>query len=405
MKKLFYAFPILWIFIPILFYSCSEEPIPYELSEGDVISFRIDPDLTSYFRSYQTAPEMGGLSELYYGQRDGFSEIYSLVEVYPISAPFFLDTTYSSDSTSYYFVDSIESVTFSLTLENASDSLSSPELVYFSGDGDTTIFLENESSFYTVDSTLEKIGFDSPISSTDTLENIHFLFDVTSLFNNYMLDTTRLSSYTFKINGDGETDSLVAFTNPKLEVHYSINNVIPDDAGDSTWIDTVTFTFTAKYELTIVDPGIWAEDTTFSIGRAKGVKSILRFNLDTLSMLPDNIIFKDADLYLKCDTTINSFKVFAYPLKDSISINDIDLFSVEQMDTTALEFIGATSSTVDSLLILNVRDFVNYIYLNQLNHYELQLSSSTGNDPFSTLTFINSGPFKPYIIMRYVATN
>ena len=405
MKKLFYAFPILWIFIPILFFSCSEEPIPYELSEGDVISFRIDPDLTSYFRSYQTAPEMGGLSELYYGQRDGFSEIYSLVEVYPISAPFFLDTTYSSDSTSYYFVDSIESVTFSLTLENAGDSLFSPELVYFSGDGDTTIFLENESSFYTVNSTLDTIGFDSPISSTDTLENVHFLFDVDSLFNNYMLDTTRLSSYTFKINGDGEINSLVAFTNPRLEVHYLINNVIPDDVGDSTWIDTVTFTFTAKYELTIVDPGIWAEDTTFSIGRAKGVKSILRFNLDTLSMLPDNIIFKDADLYLKCDTTINSFKVFAYPLKDSISINDIDLFSVEQMDTTVLEFIGATFSTVDSLLILNVRDFVNYIYLNQLTHYELQLSSSTGNDPFSTLTFINSEPFKPYIIMRYVATN
>ena len=393
----------MWIFIPILFFSCSEEPIPYELSEGDVISFRIDPDSTSYFCSYQTAPEMGGLSELYYGQRDGFAEIYSLVEVYPVSTPFFLDTTYSSDSTSYYFVDSIESVTFSLTLVDSSNSQYHPVLSYFSDDGDTTIFLENESSFYTIDSTLEKIGFDSPISSTDTLGNVHFSFGATSLFNDYMLDTTRLNSYTFKISGDGETDSLVTFTNPKLEVHYSINNVILDDAGDTTWIDTVTFT--AKYELTIVDPGIWAEDTTFSIGRAKGVKSILRFNLDTLSMLPDNIIFKDADLYLKCDTTINSFKVFAYPLKDSISINDIDLFSVEQMDTTALEFIGATSSTVDSLLILNVRDFVNYIYLNQLTHYELQLSSSTGNDPFSTLTFINAGPFKPYIIMRYVATN
>jgi hypothetical protein len=179
---------------------------------------------------------------------------------------------------------------------------------------------------------------------------------------------------------------------------------IPDSTWDSTWVDTATYT--ARYKLIIVNPGEWEEgESTFSIGRAKGLKSILRFNLDTLSMLPDNIIFKDADLYLKCDTTINSFKVFAYPLKDSISINDIDLFSVEQMDTTALEFIGATSSTVDSLLILNVRDFVNYIYLNQLTHYELQLSSSTGNDPFSTLTFINAGPFKPYIIMRYVATN
>ena len=404
MKKLFYAFPILWIFIPILFFSCSEEPIPYELSEGDVISFRIDPDSTSYFRSYQTAPEMGGLSELYYGQRDGFSEIYSLVEVYPVSAPFFLDTTYSSDSTSYYFVDSIESVTFSLTLENAGDSLSSPELVYFSGDGDTTIFLENESSFYTIDQTLEKIEFDSPISYTDTLENVHFSFDATSLFNNYMLDTTRLNSYTFKISGDGETDSLVTFTNPRLEVQFSRTMEIPDSTWDSTWVDTATYT--ARYKLIIVNPDEWEEgESTFSIGRAKGLKSILRFNLDTLSMLPDNIIFKDADLYLKCETTINSFKVFAYPLKDSISINDFDLFSVEQMDTTALEFIGATSSTADSLLILNIRDFVNYIYLNQLTRYELQLSSSMGNDPFSILTFINAGPFKPYIIMRYVATN
>jgi len=404
MKKLFYAFPILWIFIPILFFSCSEEPIPYELSEGDVISFRIDPDPTSYFRSYQTAPEMGGLSELYYGQRDGFSEIYSLVEVYPVSAPFFLDTTYSSDSTSYYFVDSIESVTFSLTLENAGDSLSSPELVYYSGDGDTTIFLENESSFYTIDQTLEKIELDSPISYTDTLENVHFSFDATSLFNDYMLNTTRLNSYTFKISGDGETDSLVTFTNPRLEVQFSRTMEIPDSTWDSTWVDTATYT--ARYKLIIVNPGEWEEgESTFSIGRAKGLKSILRFNLDTLSMLPDNIIFKDADLYLKCETTINSFKVFAYPLKDSISINDFDLFSVEQMDTTALEFIGATSSTADSLLILNIRDFVNYIYLNQLTRYELQLSSSMGNDPFSTLTFINAGPFKPYLIMRYVATN
>ncbi len=404
MKKLFYAFPILWIFIPILFFSCSEEPIPYELSEGDVISFRIDPDSTSYFRSYQTAPEMGGLSELYYGKRDGFSEIYSLVEVYPVSAPFFLDTTYSSDSTSYNFVDSIKSVTFSLTLVDSSNSQYHPVLSYFSGDVDTTIFLENESSFYAIDPTLEKIELDSSISYTDTLENVHFSFDATSLFNDYMLETTRLNSYTFKIGGDGETDSLVAFTNPKLEVQFSRTMGIPDSTWDSTWVDTATYT--ARYKLIIVNPGEWEEgESTFSIGRAKGLKSILRFNLDTLSMLPDNIIFKDADLYLKCDTTINSFKVFAYPFKDSISINDIDLFSVEQMDTTALEFIGATSSTVDSLLILNVRDFVNYIYLNQLTHYELQLSSSTGNDPFSTLTFINAGPFKPYIIMRYVATN
>ena len=203
MKKPFYAFPILWIFIPILFFSCSEEPIPYELSEGDVISFRIDPDSTSYFRSYQTAPEMGGLSELYYGQRDGFSEIYSLVEVYPVSTPFFLDTTYSSDSTSYYFVDSIESVTFSLTLEEAGDSLYPPNLFYYSGDGATN-FNQDVYSFVIIDSTMELA--DQAISFVDTLENVHFSLDIDSLFNNYMLDTTRLNSYTIKISGNGETD-------------------------------------------------------------------------------------------------------------------------------------------------------------------------------------------------------
>ena len=409
MKKLFYAFPILWIFIPILFFSCSEEPIPYELSEGDVISFRIDPDPTSFFRSYQTAPEMGGLPELYYGQRDGFSEIYTLVEVYPVSTPFFLDTTYSSDSTSYNFVDSIKSVTFSLTLENADDSLSFPELFYYSGDGDTTIFLENESSFYTVGSTLEKIELDSLISFTDTLENVHFSFDATSLFNNYMLDITRLNSYTFKISGDGETDSLVAFTNPKLEVQFSRTMEIPDSTWDSTWVDTATYT--ARYKLIIVNPGEWEEgdSTTFSIGRAKGLKSILRFNLDTLSMLPDNIIFKDADLYLKCENTVtkSSFKVLAYPLNDSLDDNQ---FSKETRDSTNVnDLIGNTSAIIDTLdgfLVLNVRNYLNYIYLEQLPQYGLQLSSSIDNDdPFSIVTFINDNTFKPYILMRYVATN
>lgn len=113
---------ILGICASFLYLSCSEEPIRYELEIGEIESFRLDADSLSYFRTYQSSPEMGGLSKLYYGQTIEYPEIYSLVEVNPVNVPFFLDTTFFIDTTStphdtisYQFVNSIESVSFSLT--------------------------------------------------------------------------------------------------------------------------------------------------------------------------------------------------------------------------------------------------------------------------------------------------
>jgi len=287
---------------------------------------------------------MGGVSELYYGSQEGYSDIYSLVEITPVEAEFFLDTLYSADSLTMS-VFSIDTVYFTLGLVSQEDTITPPELFYYSSDADTNIFSQSESSFFSIDNSLQTTSSGFVTIVTDTLENSSFQFDVTEIFQEFILDTNRLNSFTFKIIGDEMMESMVAFNAPNMEVHYFRIS----ENTDSTWTDTLTTAFSTIEKLTIVNPGDWVENEgRFSIGRAKGLKSILKFNLDTLDTFSDSIVFKDADLYLQRDGDEfenAGYKVLSYPLKDSV---DMNLFSAEVMDTTNLEFIGAISALTDT---------------------------------------------------------
>ncbi|MBC8216497.1 MAG: hypothetical protein H8E64_08320 [Candidatus Marinimicrobia bacterium] len=407
MKHTHFINHFLWLATLSIFIGCTREPEPSpdDSIVGTIMSFRLDPDSTSYFRSYRSSPEMGGVSELFYGSQEGYSDIYSLVEITPVEADFFLDTLYSADSL-IMSVFSINAVYFTLNLVTSEDTITPPELFYFSSDGDTNLFSQEESSFFTfnIDGNLQTTSSGAVTIVTDTLDNSSFQFDVTDIFQEFILDTNRLNSFTYKIIGGERMDSLVAFNAPKMDVHYFRIS----ENTDSTWTDTLTTTFSTIEKLTIVNPGDWVENEgRFSIGRAKGLKSILKFNLDTLNTFSDSIVFKDADLYLQRDGDEfenAGYKVLSYPLRDSV---DMNLFSVEVMDTTSLEFIGASSAftdTTDNYVILNLRNFIAYLHLGQLSRYELQLSSSAENNPFITQTFINDDTFHPYIKVRYVVT-
>lgn len=407
MKHTHFINHFLWLATLSIFIGCTREPEPSpdDSIVGTIMSFRLDSDSTSYFRSYRSSPEMGGVSELFYGSQEGYSDIYSLVEITPVEADFFLDTLYSADSL-IMSVFSIDAVYFTLNLVTSEDTITPPELFYFSSDGDTNLFSQEESSFFTfnIDGNLQTTSSGAVTIVTDTLDNSSFQFDVTEIFQEFILDTNRLNSFTYKIIGGEMMDSLVAFNAPKMDVHYFRIS----ENTDSTWTDTLTTTFSTIEKLTIVNPGDWVENEgRFSIGRAKGLKSILKFNLDTLNTFSDSIVFKDADLYLQRDGDEfenAGYKVLSYPLRDSV---DMNLFSVEVMDTTSLEFIGASSAftdTTDNYVILNLRNFIAYLHLGQLSRYELQLSSSAENNPFITQTFINDDTFHPYIKVRYVVT-
>ncbi len=407
MKHTHFINHFLWLATLSIFIGCTREPEPSpdDSIVGTIMSFRLDSDSTSYFRSYRSSPEMGGVSELFYGSQEGYSDIYSLVEITPVEADFFLDTLYSADSL-IMSVFSIDAVYFTLNLVTSEDTITPPELFYFSSDGDTNLFSQEESSFFTfnIDGNLQTTSSGAVTIVTDTLDNSSFQFDVTEIFQEFILDTNRLNSFTYKIIGGEMMDSLVAFNAPKMDVHYFRIS----ENTDSTWTDTLTTTFSTIEKLTIVNPGDWVENEgRFSIGRAKGLKSILKFNLDTLNTFSDSIVFKDADLYLQRDGDEfenAGYKVLSYPLRDSV---DMNLFSVEVMDTTSLEFIGASSAftdTTDNYVILNLRNFIAYLHLGQLSRYELQLSSSAENNSFITQTFINDDTFHPYIKVRYVVT-
>ena len=164
---------ILGISVSFLYLSCSEEPIRYELEIGEIESFRLDADYLSYFRSYQSSPEMG-LSNLYYGKQSGYSDIYSLIELNEISPSFFLETTWTSDSSGYNVL--IDSIFFSIQVDTFTFS---PRLFYFSGNGDTSIFSQDSSSYYTIDSNLEV----SEVGGLPDTVNSFYQFSILSFFS------------------------------------------------------------------------------------------------------------------------------------------------------------------------------------------------------------------------------
>ncbi len=399
---------ILLVVFIIILAGCIKDPEPFPSDDihGEINSIRIDPDATSYFQSFRSAPEMGSVNKLFYGNYEGYSDIYSLLEFYSVESSFFLDTLYSVDSSRYSWMY-VDHVDLFLSLYNAADTLTPPFVYYYSTDGDTNFFSQSESSYFTVDPSLSvtetgEIGVES-----DTLGNASFKIDVTNIFNEFILDSLRLNSNTFKIVSSIDQDSVVGFYPSKMEVSYY--RTTEDINLDSTWIDTLTTAFATKQKLTVVNPLDWEETGgRFTIGRAKGVKSILSFNLDTLLTLSNSTVIKDADLILQSDQNqqlIPGFKVLAYPLADSV---DFDVYNIEVMDTTKLEFLGAQTTVQDSTdhyLTFKMRNFASYLQMGHLNRYQLQLSSSAENNPFIIYSFINDGSFHPYLKVRYVVTD
>ena len=394
----------MWIMVLSTFVGCTRDPESFPIEQyGEIVSIRIDPDTTSFFRSYRSAPEMGGVKKLYYGNQEGYSDIYALVELSSVEPTFFLDTLYNSDSSQYSLMD-VDNVALIFSLHAAEVTLYPPNVYYFSSDGDTNLFSQTESSYFTVNPNLVLTASGNVTDEIDTLDNASFKFDITDIFEEYILDTLRLNSNTFKIIGNESIDHLIPFGSPIMEVHYFRTNV----NSDSTWMDTITTTFTTKKKLTIVNPTLWEEGVDrFTVGRAKGIKSLLRFNLDTLHTLSDSILIKDADLYLQVDNDeelTQGYSLLIYPLKDSVDINN---FTVEERDTTQLELAGSQSTTLDTtdhFVRVNLRNYLSYIQFGHLERFDLQLTSSPDNDPFIIHSFINDESFHPYLKVRYVVT-
>ena len=83
------------------------------------------------------------------------------------------------------------------------------------------------------------------------------------------------------------------------------------------------------------------------------------------------------------------------------------MFDLETKDSTKIEqAFGITSYSLtssESIAVFNVRDYLNYIYLDQLENLGVQLSSSLVNDPFKVVTFTSES--NPCILIRYVRSN
>jgi len=417
MKKLFYAFPILWIFIPILFFSCSEEPIPYDLSETPLY---LD-SLTLYNKvsgfTYQVPPEMWNLDKLYLGDDRGFKNEFILLQISSLSM---------SDGTplSSLLADTVTIDSAFLILTFTEDSIpeSNPEFQLSFFTNVDSIFDEYDSNYnnFSIDNYVsEQIGDDTYLSQaepdSDEVITPSLIFDVTNS-REIIADTASSRSFFIKLVDD-YYESLLAFnsretnTGPRLSVYY--RKFIPSESDDK---DTLTLgnIFYAVKDVSIVEPPDsidYAND--LYVGRAYGLKSILNINLDTLQSLPAQTVFRsESYLNLPYDTTLIADKITveAYLLADTVDplgsqIYDEDPYSIH-LDYDYL--LGTTSWNQDEgLFSINIQPLLQYVHFGELENLGIKLYSDRNNDPFKTVNFSNFNSENdsinnPYISIQYV---
>jgi len=415
MKNLFYLFPYLWIFSSILFFSCSEEPIPYDLSDAPLhVDSLILYNKVSGF-TYQVPPEMGNLDKLYLGNDGGFINEFILLQI--------SSSSYGT-SLSSLLADTVTIDSAFLELIFSNDSIPNPEPPPFQ----LSFFTKNDSIFHENDShngnfSLEVL--DSVLINTSSLTEAEpdsteeitptLIFDVTDSMR-VIADT--LNSHTFLISLVDEYNGLIAFNsresnaNPKLSVYY--RKFIPSEGEDKDTLILGNTFYTVKDVSIIIPP-----DTTLDyvsnlyVGRALGLKSILSINLDTLQFLPAQTIFRTKSyLNLPYDITLIADKITikAFPLADTVDSAGYVFFSEGDpySEHSDYDYLLETSwNTNDGFITINIQTLLQYVHFGELNNLGIKLYSSLDNDPFKTIHFSNFNneinPLEnPFISIQYV---
>ncbi len=397
--------------------SCMEEPLKVDLDNTNLnLESQELYDITG--QTYQIPPIIGSKTKLYLGEEDGFeykamlfSASYISSESYYSTISSFLDTSITIDSAFF-------------TIGMSKDTLVDPisfSMYYFPYQADS-IF--NESKTHYLNFTDSEIASGVLVSSTieesyavdSTTTKFRLRFPAEDLFDSTFADTSM--NYTLMVRSDESLDELISFYSreydytqtltPKLEVFYR-EFTYPDSGDTSTSIDidTLVRTFYTTKDISImVPPEISEEDTSYiTIGRGKGLRSVLKLNfLDSL-MLPAQTSYDLAQLifYMVPDTNITSFSVWAAPLTDTL---DLSGFSYMEEDDYSIEGTMLSSGSLyDGKITINIKDFLQNQYFKNVENLGLKLYANINNNLHRDIHLYSAehDSLYPRLKIRYVS--
>jgi len=261
----------------VVFFNCSESPIPYNLSDSnlnlDTLTIRsIDGG------TYLSPPLMGTTNGMYFGNSLGFNNLFSLIQ--------FSSLSLSGTVRTYSLLDSNITVdSLVITFTGTEDSLLSDspfELYYFSDSGDS-VFNELESNYLNINE-IDVIGAvpigqslftqELPDSTESVYPTLSFKIENKDDIINFIADTTDNQNRTFMLKNVDAIDDIISIRTretsnfPIINVYYRSNE------------DTLHSVFFPLKDITIIEPRQIndVDINNISIGRATGLKSIIKFD-------------------------------------------------------------------------------------------------------------------------------
>ena len=388
----------------VLFFSCTDNPIPYDLSDSnlnlDTVTVRSIEGGT-----YLAPPLMGSTSGLYFGDSGGFRNLFSLIQYSSLSLNGAVRTYSLLDST--VTIDSLV-ITFIAT----DDSLftnSEFELFYFPEGGDS-VFSETESNYLNITETdvsnavpLGQSIFtqEVPDSTESIYPKLSFKFTEVEDLIDFLADTTDTENRTFMLKNIDPIDNIIsvrsreAFDYPIINAYYTVGE------------DTLHSVFFPVKDMTIVEPREVAESdvNNISIGRATGLKTIIQFDFSDIPLDSTAMVIKSAELIFNTipDISLDGYEISAAILEDSIGISnyweiDEDLYGIKQD-------ILMTGTFEDNQMKMEIRPFLQGVNTSSYSNFGLKLYCSSTSDPFQSANLIlepNNLENNPYLKIVYV---
>jgi len=414
----FSFFRLLGLGLIIIFVSgCMEDPLEVDL-ENTNLNLESQELYDISGQTYQIPPIIGSKTKLYLGEEESFqykvmlfATSYISSESYYTTLTSFLDTAITIDSAFF-------------TVGVSKDTLENPALFsmyYFPDQGDS-IFNESKTHYLNfTDVEISSGMFVSSateesyqVDSTTTKYRIRFPAEV--LFDSTFADTSM--NYTLMVKSEEDLDEMIPFYSreydytqtltPKLEVFYR-EFIYPDssDTSSTIQVDTLTRTFYVTKDISImVPPEISEDDTTYiTVGRGKGLRSIIKLNfLDSL-LLPEQTSYDQAQLifYMVPDSNISSFSIWAAPLTDTL-----DLMGFSYMDEDDYSIEGtmlSSGSLYDGKVTINIKDFLQNQYFGNINNMGVKFYANINNNLHRDIHFYTADhdSLYPRLRLRYVS--
>tara|TARA_Y100001970_G_scaffold263168_1_gene348302 strand:+ start:1292 stop:2524 length:1233 start_codon:yes stop_codon:yes gene_type:complete len=387
---------ILTIYVLVLSFNCSEEPISANLDHNLMIDTLTITEIS--LSNYNVAPNLATNERLYVGSKDGINIPYSFFKM--AASNYWL---YHYDS-----LITIDSVCFKLYSNDSMLAIGTSPNLFFSPD---SFFNENLSTYLDYDG-FNTEGWhdmgppDSVVIGSDTnsfyaLTELNWRIDSLMNFLADTLDSNLNRTFLLKyVNNDSNfielysEEATIEEKDPKIIIYYRQTSFL----NDSLIIDTTFKPIYGNGDLSIFDlstVNFPTDDLILSNGLGKRAVCSFSFPED---IMPEGAIIRKGNLILSIDSTAisSNFNIIIDPIESdtSVSADSVSVYMEDPYNTIGYPY-RLSKEIENNKYNVAIKNFLQNIFMGNEKNLGFKIVADEKNNPFESIRFIMNDPIKP----------